>query len=175
MFSSTPLGAKHQKASVLYNYPDHTPASGFSLSASVPQAGVGCIETGAARVIRAACLCSAVMSLRLCSGVMSFLHNEGPQGAAGEGGWLTTGVIQQECEAAREELHAHVKTHWTKRAHTRACMHTQLVFIRNKLVMHGCIWRCEHTGRTHIHTCTYKLIKGIVMQDPQSLLEPHQC
>lgn len=86
MFSSTPLGAKHQKASVLYDYPDHTPASGFSLSASVPQAGVGCIEAGAARVIRAACLCSAVMSLRLCSAVMSFLHNEGPQGAAGEGG-----------------------------------------------------------------------------------------
>lgn len=29
---------------------------------------------------------------------------------------------------------------------------------------------------THTHTYihTYKLIKGIVMQDPQSLLEPHQ-
>lgn len=77
---------KHQKASVLYDYPDHTPAPGFSLSASVPQAGVGCTEAGAARVIRAACLCSAVMSLRLCSAVMSFLHNEGPQGSAGEGG-----------------------------------------------------------------------------------------
>lgn len=86
VFSSTPSGAKHQKASVLSDYPDHTPASGFSRSASVPQAGLGCIEAGAARVIRAACLCSAVMSLRLCSALMSFLHNEGPQGAAGEGG-----------------------------------------------------------------------------------------
>ena len=31
-----------------------------------------------------------------------------------------------------------------------------------------------HT-HTHTHAHTHKLIKGIVMQDPQSLLEPHQC
>lgn len=50
---------------------------------------MGCVEAGRGLPelpCRAACLCSAVMSLRLCSAVMSFLHNEGPQGAAGERG-----------------------------------------------------------------------------------------
>lgn len=56
---------------------------------------MGCVEAGRQEgrglpelPCRAACLCSAVMSLRLCSAVMSFLHNEGPQGAAGERGEL---------------------------------------------------------------------------------------
>lgn len=59
-----------------------------------------CIEAGVAGVIRAACLCSAVMS---------FLHNEGPQGPARVGGGLTTRVIQQACTAAREEAHTHMQ------------------------------------------------------------------
>lgn len=85
--------------SVLCDYPDHTPAPGLSRAGTCVVCCVVFTQTGVGWVVwrqagrglpelpcRAACLCSAVMSLRLCSAVMSFLHNEGPQGAAGERG-----------------------------------------------------------------------------------------
>lgn len=69
---------------------------------------------------RAACLCSAVMPLPLCSysAVMSFLYNVGPEGAAGAGGGLKTRVIEQETTAAREDSHTHTHTFRKKCKHT---------------------------------------------------------
>lgn len=80
----------------------------------VTEAWACCTEAVADRVIRAACLCSAVMS---------FLHNEGPQGTAGEGGWLTTGVIQQELTAAREDSHTHTWRHSLNKLQTHTHTH----------------------------------------------------
>lgn len=75
------VGHKHQKPSVLtivlITLLLQALTKRVCVCVCVMEAEVDCIEAGAARVIRAACLCSAVMS---------FLHNEGPQGAAGEGG-----------------------------------------------------------------------------------------
>lgn len=79
---------------------------------------------------RAACLCSAVMPLPLCSysAVMSFLYNVGPEGAAGAGGGLKTRVIEQETTAAREDSHTHTHTRLEKNVNT----HTHKLRGRNK-------------------------------------------
>lgn len=121
--------------------------------------------------------CHSYQGCCLCSAAMSFLHNEGPQGANGEGGWLTMRVIQQECTAAREKACAHTHTHTymktrLTKAHTRPALSKQAETMwhapaplpgagasvhhvcHTGINMHDCTsvykWQCTHT-----HTCTH--------------------
>lgn len=125
---------------------------------------------------RAACLCSAVMPLPLCSysAVMSFLYNVGPEGAAGAGGGLKTRVIEQETTAAREDSHTHTRLEKNVNTHTQTPRQKQGAEA-DEHMLKSWTGQLRRRARSQWHTHTYNLIKAIVMKDPQSLLEPHQC